>query len=209
MTWFEHSANQTEAGKDSGIFAFLAVDMTFPSGHVRFWTGTGTITIGGSTYLGAGELGKVSAASDKTGLVAERKSYSLSATDLTIVPESEIDDSFGGDVTEYLGFIDTNTGAFVDTPEISWEGRIDSMRRVDGFEPAFVVNCEHRVVLLEKLDGWRYTNEHQQQFFSGDIGFSLVSKSNQREVIWGGDRVVVGSKLLGNHGRVYDYGPDD
>lgn len=200
MSYFEHAPNETEADKTSGIFPFIAVDITFPSGHVRLWSGIGPLTISGQSFLGAGELGRVSVAPEKTGLVAESKTYSLSATDLTLVPESEIDNSFGGDVTEYLGFIDTTTGSLVDVPEIAWEGRIDSMRRIDGAEPAFVVNCEHRTILLEQTDGWRYTHEHQQRFYAGDDGFSLVNKSNLREILWGGKRAVVGTYNAGQHG---------
>ena len=209
MTWFSSSANETEAARDSGIFMFLAVSFAFPSGSVYFWTGIGDLVIGANTYLGAGQLGEISKAPDRVGLTAERKTYKLSGTDPSIVPESEIDDSFGGSIVEYCGFINQSTGALVDTPEINWEGRIDSIQRQDGYEPAIIVNAEHRLITLDQVDGWRYTHEHQQRFYAGDDGFSLVKSTQTKEILWGGKRVVVGSTPRGNHGRIEHYGPDD
>lgn len=47
MTWFQQSANETEANK-THLIMFIAVDFDFPSGHMRMWTGLGDLTIGNS-----------------------------------------------------------------------------------------------------------------------------------------------------------------
>lgn len=192
MTWFANSANQTEATK-SHVELFIAVDFDFPSGHQRFWSGLGDLEIDGQTYIGTGVLGKVSYNTDRPGLVIETKSYVLSGVDPTVVPESEIDQSFGRPVTEYFGFIDQVTRQKVADPEIGWEGRIDTIRRVDGDEPIIAVNAENRFVVIDRADGWRSTHEHQQQFYPGDLGFNLIAKCEARELIWGGVPVQAGA----------------
>ena len=192
MTWFDVSANETEAGKEH-VVMFIAVDFDFPSGHARFWSGFGDLVLNGNTFTGSGELGIVSVSSETANLVAERKTFRLSGVDPSIVAESDIDGSFGRSVIEYFGFLNSAAMTLIAAPEVNWEGRIDSFRRVDGKEPIIEVNAEHRMVLLDRTDGWRYTHEHQQQFFSGDNGFDQLAALETKTVIWGGRRAVVGT----------------
>ncbi len=190
MTWFEQTANQTESLR-AKYFPFLAVDFDFPSGHYRFWTGAGDITLNGQTYLGVGDLVKIESESETIELGPQRKKYTLSNVDPTSVDEDDIDGSFGRSVTEYLGFLNPETKQLIANPEISWEGRIDSFRRVDGPNPIIEVSAEHKMALMDRADGWRYTDEHQQEFFpgAGDTGYNQVPKLPLKKVIWGGKTV--------------------
>lgn len=185
MSWFASSTNQTEAAKEHYLM-FIAVDFDFPSGHIRFWSGIGDLTIGSDTYIGAGELGSVSMAEERSSLTFDSKVYQLSGVDPALVPESDIDDSFGRSVVEYFGFLDTTTRTLLDTPETNWEGRIDSIRRVRGERPLIEVKAEHRLVLLDQSDDWLFTHEHQQQFFAGDLGFDRIPSLELKTLQWGG-----------------------
>ena len=186
MTWFDSSLNETESAKEHVAF-FVAVDFDFPSGHVRVWSGVGLLTIDGNVYTGVGDLGKVTSVPENNRLVAERKTYQLAGTavDPSLLSETDIDGCFGRTVTEYFGFLDKN-GALVDDPEINWEGRIDQIARVDGANPIVEVNAEHRLIVLDEADGTRFTDEHQQRLFSGDLGFNQVSTIENKTVVWGG-----------------------
>lgn len=206
MTWFEQTANGTEAAKDH-VVMFLAVDINFPSGHVRIWSGIGDLVIDGETYSGLGELGRVSMPSENTSLTAEKKTFQLSGVEPSWVDESDLEDSFGRTVIEYFGFLHAQTRQLIGDPEINWEGRIDSARRVDGAEPIVEIVAEHRLVLLEKTDGWRYTHEHQQQFFAGDKGFDQVPSLELKEVLWGGKRTAAGYRNVGGGVFLPEYGP--
>lgn len=192
MTWFQQSANGTEADKEN-VTVFIAVSMTFASGSVRVWSGLGDLTFGGNTYVGAGQMGSVSAHIEQIPLLAAGKTFRLSGTDPSLVLESDFDSSFGRSVTEYFGFLNS-AGQLVATPEINWEGRIDSCRRVDGIDPFIEVSAEFRLVLVEKPDGWRYTHEHQQQFFPGDFGLQYMGVIETSELLWGGRRVYPGQQ---------------
>lgn len=197
MTWFTESANQTEAASEH-VHMFIAVAMDFTSGFLRCWSGFGDLSFGGYTYTGTGNMGTVSVSPDHTRLLAEKKSYRISGVDPSIVSEADIDACFGRSVTEYFGFLDAN-GVLVATPETNWEGRIDSFSRVDSAEPYIEVTAENRMVLLDLPNGWRYTHEHQDQFFANDTGLKLVPTTMTAEVLWGDRRVTVG---LSNGGSV-------
>lgn len=186
MTWFTQTANQTEAAKNH-CQMFLAVDIDLPSGHVRVFSGDGTVTINGNVYSGIGKLGTVGVVPDGTKLVAERKSYRLSGAEVNpeLFPESDIDGSFGRSITEYFGFVDSSL-QLIAAPEVNWEGRIDPINRSDGAEPFIEIQAKNRMALLDVPNGWRYTHEHQPQFFSGDDGFKLKPTVETAQIVWSG-----------------------
>lgn len=139
-----------------------------------------------TTFSGIGTLGRISTPLEKMALVSEKRTYQLTGTDPTLASDADIASSFGRDVTERVLFLDPESRQVVDEPEISWEGRIDSISRKDGPEPVIEVNAEHRLAWLERSDGWLRTNEHQQQFFPGDLGYSLTPGEEGKRLIWGG-----------------------
>jgi hypothetical protein len=193
MTWFQQSANETEAAK-TRCMAFIAVDFDFPSARVRLWTGSGTLSILGNDFIGIGDLGSVSSPPEHARLVDESKTYEMSLINISpaLISESDIDGSFGRSVIEYLGFINVDTMSLVATPEVYWEGRIGTIRRVDGPNPAVQVQAEHRLSIMHTADGYRYTHEHQQEFHVGDYFFREAASIETKEVIWMGGPVAPG-----------------
>lgn len=191
MSWFLSSTNEAEAAKEH-VFMFQTVSIDLLSGIQYFWTGWGDLVIGANTYFGAGELGKIGTAPDKAGLSAESKVYELTGIEPTWIAESDIDASHGRSIVESFGFLNPETRALIDTPEINWEGRIDSIRRLDGSTPGIQVTAESRLVILDQPGKYRYTNEHQAQFFSGDLGFDQLPNLELKEVLWGGTRATPG-----------------
>lgn len=194
MTWFATAANETESAKEHFLM-FLAVSFDFPSGFRYLWSGLGDLVIGANTYLGMGELARVSMADERSNLTFDRKTYQLSgvAVDPALVPESDIDGCFGRAVTEYFGFLNPDLRTLLATQEVNWEGEISNIKRVDGREPLIEVNAESRMILLDQVDGCRYTHEHQQQFYPGDLGFDQVPKNDLKEILWGGSIVRAGA----------------
>jgi hypothetical protein len=190
--WFYNSANADEAQK-TRYAMFIAVSMDFPSAFVRVWSGFGQITILGQVYTGLGYLGRVSSVPERSNLTFERKTYQIAGAEVdpSLISETDLEGSFGRSVTEYLGFLD-ESGALLEDPEVLFEGEISNIRRMDGKESAIEVNAENRLTMLERVDGWRYTHEHQQQFYNvnpEDIGFNQVKVMATREIFWGGARV--------------------
>jgi hypothetical protein len=192
-TWFASSVNEAEAAKHR-YNPFIAVDFDFPSGHARVWSGYGQIEIDGEVFLGVATLGRVESVPERSNMTTEAKVYQLTGVpvDPALVTEEDIDGSFGRAVIEYLGFLDPETHQLVAEPEIRFEGEISNIRRRDGPEPVIEVNAEDRLAVLDRPNGWRYTHQHQQRFYEGDMGCDPAARLNRREVLWGGKRVYAG-----------------
>lgn len=187
MSWFTDANCQAAAELEHAQKCY-AVDFNFPSGHVRLHTALGDLVLDGNTYIGVGTLGTVESIPERAQLTSEKWTYSLSLTDLTIIPESEIDNCYGRSVTEYEVYFNPDTFAVIGK-EINREGRMGRVRRTDGKSPVILVSCENRLAILEKANGLRYTDEHQQNLFSGDLGCDQVKFLETTEVLWGGYRV--------------------
>lgn len=200
--WFENIANADEAAK-TRYAMFIAVRLDFPSDTVRVWSGYGQIVLLGETYIGLGKLGSVSTAPERSSLTFERKTYQLAGAEVnpSLIPEEEIENSFGRSVVEYLGFL-SEAGQLIADPEVLFEGEISNIRRIDGRNPMIEINAENRLSMLDRVDGWRYTHQHQQEFYAvnpPDLGFNEVKSLETREIFWGGSRVAP----TGNGGRGY------
>jgi len=184
MSWFTDANCEAESLKDHVCLAY-AVDLDFPSAHVRVGSWSGDLIIGGNVFTGVGTLGSVSNVPERAQLTTERWVYMLSGVDPAVVPESEIDNCFGRSVIEYEVWINPATFAVIGT-EINREGTMGRVRRRDGGEPCIEVSCETRLVILEQADGWRFTTEHQEKFFSGDLGLDFVRRMESITLNWGG-----------------------
>lgn len=190
MSWFTDPNCAAAAALEHVAIAYC-VDFDFPSGHVRLGTWSGSLIVNGQVYLGVGGLGSISNVPEKVALASERWSYLLSGVDPSVVPESEIDNCYGRSVTEYEVWMNPTTYAVIGF-EINREGRMGRVRRRDGGTPIIEVNCQTRLAILEQPDSWRYTTEHQAQFFAGDTGFDQAKELESVEIIWGGKRVEPG-----------------
>lgn len=201
MSWFTDANCAAEAIKEHANVAY-AVDLEFPSGHVRLGTWRGDITVNGNVFTGVGTIGDIPNTPDRAQLYAERWSYGISGIDLTVVPESELNNSLGGAVIEYEVWMNGTTGLPIGY-EVRRDGSISgTMRRHGGASPVIQIDVETRLVILEKPDGHCYTTEHQDRyFFSGDLGCDEVREIDSREIIWNGSRVEVGQSLAGTLAR--------
>lgn len=184
MSWFTDANCEAEAAKENVVLAYAA-DLDFPNGHVRYSTYIGPLTIAGNVYTGIGSLGSIADVPERMQLTTERWTYLLSCVDPSVVPESEIDNCFGRSVTEYQVWINPDTRTVVGY-EIRREGRMGKVSRRDGASPVIEVSCDTRLSILEQSDAWRYTSEHQAQFFAGDTGLDQVRELDSVTVNWGG-----------------------
>jgi hypothetical protein len=190
VSWFTDPNCEAAALLGHAVMAY-AVDFDFPSGHVRLGTWSGNLLIGADTYLGVGKLGSISNKPDRASLTSERWSYSITGVDPSIIPESELDDCFGRSVTEYEVWINPETWAVIGT-EINREGTMGPAARVDGKNPVITISVDDILVSFLQPDPWRYTTEHQEKFFSGDLGCDFARRNDSLELVWGGWRAVGG-----------------
>jgi hypothetical protein len=201
VTWFTDANCAAAALRENAMLAY-AVDLDFPSGHVRITTWKGGVSILGNTFVpGFNEAGDILVAMkepiERAQLYAETWTYQLAGVDVSVIPESELDNSYGRSVTEYEVWFDPETRAMIGY-EIRREGTISKPRRRDGAEPLIEIDVEHRLVILEDADLWRFTGQHQDKFFptgTRDEGCDLTASLESKEVIWGGKRVEAGGAI--------------
>jgi len=166
------ATNATEADKPA-IIAVVMADLDFVSGMVRVHDGSGTLISGGNTYLGAGQFAGVDIIDENIDIVARGLKLTLSGVDSSLVSVTMTEVYQNRDVTLYLGFVDSSTGALIDTPEIIWEGRMNQMMmKINNGTAVIELTCEHRLRREPRIA--RYTDEDQQVAFPGDQFFNLM-----------------------------------
>jgi hypothetical protein len=186
---------------------FIAVALDFTSGMVRVHDGIGSISWGGNTYDGVGTLGGVEQVDESVDVIARPLSLTLSGVETSLVSTAMTETYQNRTVTIYLGFLDETTNAVIDTPEVSWEGRMNQMS-ISSSEGGAVIklSCEHR--LRREMRIARYTNEDQQLLHSGDRFFDLVTSIKGFVSKWG--ELSVGGSGFGSRTQntmPYDLGP--
>jgi hypothetical protein len=200
VTWFTDSNVEALYDLEHMIEA-LAIKAEFPSGDVLLTTWQAGLTLGADVFPGVrSNIVEIEDAEETAQRIFEPRVYSITGVDLSLIPESEIDDSFGSAWTEYLVGIDPDTYQVVGYEE-AWAGYIGRMRRLDGLTPVIQVHVNHRLAALNQADGYRRTGEHGVQFFSGETGYHHVKPLGSAEIIWGGVRVAPGFKGGGGSAR--------
>jgi len=190
MTWWT-DANLEALYAREHIIEAVAIDADFPSGHLRLTSWLAGLTIGGNSYTSVAGIAGIEETDETTQLISEPRVYTLSGVDPSVVPESEIDDAWGRSWVEYLVGIDPDTHQVVGS-EVNWEGYIAQIRRLDSLTPVIQVHVKHRLSGLDQSDGWRRTQQHQAEFFSGDTGYRHAEGMGRNELLWGGLRVAPG-----------------
>jgi hypothetical protein len=198
MSWFTDS-NVAALYDLEHMIEALAVKAEFPSGDVLLTTWPAGVEINGDNYTSVAGLVEIEEVEETAQRIFEPRVYSISGVDLSVIPESEIDDSYASAWTEYLIGIDPSTYQVVGYEE-SWAGYIGRMRRLDSLTPIIQVHVNHRLAALDKADGYRRTHQHQQQFFANDRGYLKVKGLGSQEIIWGGNRVTPGGVMSGGGG---------
>ena len=175
--------------KSSVVRPFLAVELEFSTGTLRFWNGYGdlTMTAGGSsnTFTGLGDLMGVSAVSESDQVEAIGASLSLTGIKSSLISSALSANYTNRNASIFLGLFDTNKSVIADVYTL-FKGKMDIMKIDEGAESATIVlNLENRLIALDRPKERRYTHEDQQLSFSGDLGFEFVPDLQDKEIIWG------------------------
>lgn len=194
MTRIVSATNATEAAKFAVTAAILA-DLDFSSGMVRVHDGSGKLEFGGNTYLGVGHFAGVDTVDENVDFVARGIRLTLSGVDSTFVTPTMDEVYQNRTVTLYFGFINTSTGALIDTPETLWEGRMNQMQiKIDKGSAVIEMTCEHRLRREPRIA--RFTDSDQKQDYPNDSFFDLlpsirgfVNRWGSRDLVYSGGGV--------------------
>ena len=184
MTWYADNANETAAAAaHSEVVEFVRVE--FPSGTITAHTRLGTITWGGYTWQGIGQLGTVSELTEDMMLRPSGITLTLSGVDSAIVNAVVEDDYHGYPATIYRGLLDPVTQQLVADPQLAFRGLIDKVDvELAAGGGMVTVHCEGELARWDRHQGLLFTNESQQSLFPGDKGFDLIPRIQNRTIDW-------------------------
>jgi len=157
----------------------------FTSGTVYVWTGQGSITWGGHTWIGLGGLGSISTIEEAGSVAAKGITLTLSALDPAWLTHVLGEVQQGLPVLVFLGLFDTSN-ALIPDPVCSFSGRMDEpVITVAGETATLAINCESRLVDMDTPYNRRYTDEDQKIDYPNDRGFEFVSGIQEITLYWG------------------------
>lgn len=162
----------------------LFVQITFVNGPVNVWSGSGSITANGITYLGIGQFGGISNAEEGSTILARGITLTLSGIDSTLLSDTINEYRLGLPVSVYLGAF--SAGALIVNPVLVWSGRTDQPTITVGGDTATIsIACESRLVDMNVSVERRYTSADQQLDYPDDNGFNFVNSIQSIVLYWG------------------------
>jgi hypothetical protein len=163
----------------------IFVEATFIDETVYMWTGIGSISWNGHTWMGLGGFLGITTPEDSSVVEAKGITLSLSGMDATLLPKALNEVVLGLPVMVYLALYD-DTNTLIDTPIVAWAGRMDQPSfEVGGAEVSLAINCESRLIDMNIGVDRRYTNEDNQMDNPGDLGFLFVDSIQELTLFWG------------------------
>lgn len=164
----------------SGAQVYLAIlaQIQFKSMTSYVWTGSGSLSYGGNTYLGIGSLGKVGPLTETNDRKAGSVTVTLGGIDPTLLNESLTDIQTMAPATLLLAAFDGN-GNLVGTPLTLFAGVVGKPTVQPGAaEISITLNLETRLKQLQRASNRRYTAADQNLYFPGDTFFHWVETQN-------------------------------
>lgn len=164
---------------DSEIQPFYAVELLFSSSPVRLWTGYDDKTIEGNTYTGAGSLLSIPNVEEVADMSAKSADVVLSGVSATLVSLA-LQEPYQGRNARILFGIEGQT------PIEVFGGLMDVMTINDSGETSTIsLTLESRLVELERIRPFRYTDNNHKLRHPTDDFFSFVPALQDREILWG------------------------
>lgn len=163
--------------------AFL-LDIALSSGTAHAWTGVGSLSWNGNTYLGVGSFGAIDDITEGVEVKAEGTRIALSGVDPTLLNDCLNDIQLGAPATVWFAVL--QNGAILGTPYPLFVGTVDQpMIPVGPDSLTIALKLENRMSNLQRPSMRRYTMSDQRYFYPDDIGFSWVETLNDIALIWG------------------------
>lgn len=188
------------------IYPFLAVELQFDGNNVvRLWTGVGTLVFQGNSWVGGGELLKISSVEETSEMSAKGATINLSGVPSDILSLA-LSEPYQGRVGKiYFGLfsagkLEKESGDYIllqdgtrielETQETSltevFSGYMDTMQIDETPENSSItLNLENKLVTLERPRVARYTHEFQKTIDSTDRGLEYVESIQLKEFVWG------------------------
>ena len=180
------STNNSNVLDDAVIRPVYFLKLEFPSGTVYLNSSDRNITWGSQSYLGAGTIGTLSDIEETSELQANGVKLTLTGIPSTYISVALTTQYQGSSATAYLGFFNASYG-LVDDPFIVFVGKVDTMAISLSETATIELDIENRLIDWERPRISRFTNEEQQNLYTGDKGLEFVDSVAEKELFWGVD----------------------
>ena len=164
---------------------FIAVSLQVASSTLYIWSGYGSLSWNGQTWLGVGYFGGVSPIQEVNQVQASGVTLSLSGVppELVEIALAEVRRYLPAKI--WLGALD-DTGAVIADPFQIRNGRVDTARiTFDGKSAAINITVESRLIAMQNTRERRFTDQDQRSDFPQDDGFKFVDGLQQASISWG------------------------
>jgi hypothetical protein len=200
VTRWASATNSTEADQVSVMMVTL-IELDFVGGVVRAHDGLGNLTYSGNTYYGVGGYAGVDAVSEDIEVSPKGLILILTGIPGDMSPDILAETGYQNRrCTLYIGLLNKDTMAWIDTPEILWEGFMDYME-LSGSEGQLKISLHVEDELRREPPMAWYTDEDQQARYSGDRFFSDLSNVQSYRATWGQAQVLAAAPYSsGRHG---------
>jgi len=179
------SADMVTEVTTTQLSPILMASLNF-STPVNLWTGYGNLSYNSTTYYGLGTLGTISPVEETTDLAARGISMKLSGVPTANVAIALTENYQGRECSVMFGALSPTAGTLISSPVTVFSGRMDVMQiSDDGQSAEIIVTAESKLMDFKRPREVRYTDEEQQQLYSGDVGLEFVNDIQEKVVYWG------------------------
>lgn len=170
----------------------------FQGSTLRLWNGVGDLSWNSQTWLGNGWLQVIEGGEETTEVEAVTMTVVLSGIPSGVLSLILNDQRQKLNGLLYFGFLNTSTGAVVNSPYLWWKGQYSHAEIEEGAEASRVsLVYDSPLVDLDRPKERRWTDQGQQQIFAGDRGFEYVVAASNWRGTWGAERNKPGGKKPG------------
>jgi hypothetical protein len=161
------------------------VSMQFSSGTIYVWSGIGSVTWNGQTWLGIGNLGGISSIPSTELIQAQSIALTLNG-----IPSALLADAISGcnqtyAVNVYFGFLNPY-GAIIGDPVLVFSGSMDVPTvTISGETASISITCENPLISLNLASNRTFTNDDQFIDYPTDMGFTFVPAIQDWNGNWG------------------------
>ena len=150
-------------------------------------TGTQDLTLDGTTWVGNGDLAGVSAIEEGSDVSPYHVDLSLSGLNAQLVRDTLATEAFHlQEVTLYLGFLQADAPQWQEPPIEIWSGLMDTaFLETTGDTLTITLRCESHLAQFQRENGARFTDEDQQDRYSGDRFFEYLPQMQDLKLKWG------------------------
>ena len=175
----------------------MLLKLDFDTDPLYLWSGLGDLSWDGQTWTGVGDLGSITGVGESSALKdsAIKATFNHMSTDL--VDAVTTMDPVGRPFSLHFALF-TPDNQLEDVITLT-SGFIDAVELVDGDTGHISLDLVSEAALLGRLTAFRLDDQHQQNFFPGDLGLEFVTSLDE-EILWGHHKTSVTAGAGGSLG---------